>query len=519
MIMRIQDRKLSTLLTAALGGILLLFVLIIGTNTAVLHRSETLSEASARELSLLRSMESSMGYLHLSRIALGRALSATAMKNSAERDLQINRVKELLELSNSRLEEFRQLSVDGKKEIKALTEARSDLINNMILPIIDAMYAYDIDKADHLTLAATVIDPKLVAAAESIQSLRKQNQDKVASEQQWQVHTSHIIMAICGVVSLLGCGLIFLGVRCMIIKPLNEIQCCFHHIAKGNLSEPIRDHGRNEIGRLFSTLRDMQSDLGMIVGLVRNNSIRLHDHVRELVMRNQDLASRTEQQAASLEEAAASVDELSSAVEHNTANTTQVSSLSSEAADVARNGGMEMHQVVDSMSDITKQAEEITSFLGMIDSISFQTNLLALNASIEAARAGEHGHGFAVVAGEVRTLATRSAESARSIRTLIDGITTHIKSGGEIALTAASTIEEAVKSITQVNQLMVEIEAASKEQATGIRQVSQVVTEMDGVTQQNATLVEQASSSTSSLEEQAADMATLVERFRLVENN
>lgn len=519
MIMRIQDRKLSTLLTAALGGILLLFVLIIGTNTAVLHRSEALSEASARELSLLRSMESSMGYLHLSRIALGRALSATAMKNSAERDLQISRVRELVELSNARLEEFRQQSTDGEKEIEALMEARNELINHMILPTIDAMYVNDIDKADHITLAATAIDPKLVKASESIQTLRKQNQDKVSSEQQSQVHLSYIIMAISGMASLLGCGLIFLGVRRMIIKPINEIQRCFRHIAQGNLSEPIRDHGRNEIGHLFSTLRDMQSDLGMIVGQVRNNSIRLHDHVRELVTRNQDLASRTEQQAASLEEAAASVDELSSAVEHNTTNTTQVSSLSAEAAGVARNGGTEMRQVVDSMSDIAKQAEEIASIVGMIDSISFQTNLLALNASIEAARAGEHGRGFAVVAGEVRTLATRSAESARSIRTLIDGITTHIKSGGEIAHAAGCTIDDAVKSITQVNQLMVEIAAASKEQATGIRQVSQVVTEMDGVTQQNATLVEKASSSTSLLEEQAADMATLVERFRLVEDS
>jgi Methyl-accepting chemotaxis protein len=77
--------------------------------------------------------------------------------------------------------------------------------------------------------------------------------------------------------------------------------------------------------------------------------------------------------------------------------------------------------VIEKMRDISSSSDRIADILSVIDAIAFQTNILALNAAVEAARAGEQGRGFAVVAGEVRNLASRSAESAREIRHLIRG--------------------------------------------------------------------------------------------------
>jgi methyl-accepting chemotaxis protein len=86
---------------------------------------------------------------------------------------------------------------------------------------------------------------------------------------------------------------------------------------------------------------------------------------------------------------------------------------------VAVQGGEVVAQVVDTMHGINASSQKISDIIGVIDSTAFQTNILALNAAVEAARAGEQGRGFAVVASEVRSLAGRSAEAAREIKSLI----------------------------------------------------------------------------------------------------
>lgn len=300
-----------------------------------------------------------------------------------------------------------------------------------------------------------------------------------------------------------------------VVRPLDEAVEHCEHIAKRDLSHRIAERGKNEIGRLFAAMRDMQSGLVGTVTSVRDASGSIHGGAREIASGNADLSSRTEQQAASLEETASSMEELTSTVKQNADNARQASSLASDASTTAGRGGDVMQEVSTTMQGITESSKQISDIIGMIDSIAFQTNILALNASVEAARAGEQGRGFAVVASEVRNLASRSADAAKEIKGLIHTSTTQIEQGSELVGNAETTMRDVVQAVKRVSDIMDEISAASQEQSDGIEQVSQAVTQMDQVTQQNASLVQEASSASASLEEQAQRLEDVVAVFRL----
>jgi uncharacterized phage infection (PIP) family protein YhgE len=170
---------------------------------------------------------------------------------------------------------------------------------------------------------------------------------------------------------------------------------------------------------------------------------------------------------------------------------------------------------VETMKEINASSTKIADIISVIDGIAFQTNILALNAAVEAARAGEQGRGFAVVASEVRSLAGRSAEAAKEIKSLITASVERVEQGSVLADKAGATMTEVVSAIRRVTDIMGEISAASSEQAAGVGQVGEAVTQMDQATQQNAALVEEMAAAASSLNSQASDLVNAVAVFKL----
>ncbi|ELY3100332.1 Tar ligand binding domain-containing protein [Serratia marcescens] len=307
--------------------------------------------------------------------------------------------------------------------------------------------------------------------------------------------------------------------RTMLVQPLNQIRSHFERIAAGDLATPIQVYGRNEISMLFASLQRTQQSLIGTVGAVRDGAESILIGLQEIAEGNNDLSSRTEQQAASLEQTAASMEQLTATVKQNADNARQASQLARDASATAAKGGELAGDVVTTMHDIANSSQKIGAITSVIDGIAFQTNILALNAAVEAARAGEQGRGFAVVAGEVRNLASRSAQAAKEIKGLIDESVSRVKHGSVLVENSGATMQDIVRSVTRVTDIMGEIASASDEQSRGIEQVTQAVTQMDQVTQQNAALVEESASAATALEEQAITLADAVAVFRLADDN
>ena len=330
-------------------------------------------------------------------------------------------------------------------------------------------------------------------------------------------HMSAVIFASMLVLAVLLTTAGLFWSRKMIVQPLAIIGSHFDSIAAGNLARPVAVYGRNEISAIFASLKSMQQALRTTVNDVRQGSSAMHTGISEIAMGNNDLSSRTEQQAASLAQTAASMEQLTATVGQNADNARQASGIAKSAADTAHKGGEQTAKVASTMHEITASSQKIGDIIGVIDSIAFQTNILALNAAVEAARAGEQGRGFAVVAGEVRNLASRSAQAAKEIKGLIEESVTRVHQGSQLVDMAARTMTEIVSSVTRVNDIMGEIASASDEQRRGIEQVAQAVSQMDSVTQQNAGLVEEAAAATGQLADQADHLSACVAFFKLEE--
>jgi methyl-accepting chemotaxis protein len=233
---------------------------------------------------------------------------------------------------------------------------------------------------------------------------------------------------------------------------------------------------------------------------------------------SQSVAQGSQEQAASIEETSSSLEELAAMTKQNADNSRTVATLMSEAKSLIDKAAAGTETMDAAMKDIKSASDQTSKIIKTIDEIAFQTNLLALNAAVEAARAGEAGKGFAVVAEEVRNLAMRAADAAKSTGSLIEENVNRVAGGVQIVDGLKSSLVEVTTSSAKVVNLVSEVAAATDEQAKGIDQINIAVNQMNAVTQQNAASAEESASASEEMNSQAETLRTSVQDLLSVVN-
>lgn len=252
-----------------------------------------------------------------------------------------------------------------------------------------------------------------------------------------------------------------------------------------------------------------------IVSLLKDlydGASQINSSSEQLSVSSQQIASGAAEQASGIEETSSSMEELSSMVQQNVANSREANNLVRLTSEAAENGALHMENMLESMNEIGKAADEIKIVIDVIDDIAFQTNMLALNAAVEAARAGEAGMGFAVVADEVKSLANRSAENAKETAEMIKRTLEKTAEGQALSKELAENFKEIINNSHKSDEMGKEVETASRQQEEGIQQINKAVVQLDTVVQQNAAASEETASA-------AEELQTIVEgTYFVVEN-
>jgi len=267
----------------------------------------------------------------------------------------------------------------------------------------------------------------------------------------------------------------------------------------------------------FFLTRSIVTALSGVVNNLNRNTDALNQSASQVAQSSSSLADGASTQAASIEETSAAVEEVTSMTKTNADSAESAKSLANKVQQATEKGVQSMAQMSETIANIKDSSDQTSSIIKVIDEIAFQTNILALNAAVEAARAGEAGQGFAVVAEEVRNLAQRCAEAARSTAEKLERSSELANDSVGVSEKVSEVLKEIAESSAASTQLVNSIAGASEEQMTAMIQINEAISQLESVTQTNTAAASQSSAASKELHDQSADVRTSLDNLcRLV---
>ena len=253
------------------------------------------------------------------------------------------------------------------------------------------------------------------------------------------------------------------------------------------LSDKQRVGMYGDFGSLSAGSILLGQSISQLIAMITNAGKELEENTEILTSSSQSLSNSANEQAASLEETAASVEQITSNMKSSSSDVSKMLNIADELNSTAIKGNEQALKTVSSMEEINEKVSAISEAITVIDQIAFQTNILSLNAAVEAATAGEAGKGFAVVAQEVRNLANRSAEAAKTIKTLVEEASFKSNEGKSITTEMIKGYSNLSEKISDTKDIIDNVSGAIKEQENGMIQINDAISKLDMMTQKNAT--------------------------------
>ncbi len=300
-----------------------------------------------------------------------------------------------------------------------------------------------------------------------------------------------------------------------VVTPIQEASSVMARVADRDLTARVRGEYRGDFAALKQSINTAVDALDDALSQVSMATEQVASAGMQIASGSQSLAEGSSEQAASLEEVSSSLLEMTSSSTQAAANAQSARDMSDNTLVRVSEGRASMQRLTESIEQIRVSSDQTARIVKTIDEIAFQTNLLALNAAVEAARAGDAGRGFAVVAEEVRSLAIRSAEAAKSTSALIETSVQNAHGGVTLNAEVTQKLDQIETEVRRVGEMVREIASAGEHQRDGVQQISAAVTQLNVVTQSVAANAEESASAAEELSGQSTTLSSLVQTFEI----